>query len=405
MLDLIQVPFGYLMSFLYQITSNYGVALILFGIIVKLITLPATAKGKRSMMKMSRLTPRLKEIQEKYANDQQKQGEAMRALYKQEGVSMTGGCLWSFLPLLLLFPLYTVVREPIVYMLHENADVAAQIVNYIKDVNPEAFASSFYDQMVAAPLIPQYADQLRSIVANEATLEGINFTFLGINLGVTPNLGFFTTAFTWASFGAFLLPIISAGSQVVGMWVSQRLNNSLVTDSRGMQDKETAKNSDAGRQGKMMMWTMPLLSLWIGFTIPAALSLYWIVQGVVSTVTDIILTKKYRKIYDAEDAARLKKALEADALEAEKERVRAERRAANPDGITENTSKKKLQQIKQREQEAARKEAAREYAQKKGEEVPEAAAVKAPSGDPKRPYSKGRAYDPNRYASDNTEES
>lgn len=404
MLDLIQVPFGYLMSFLYQITSNYGVALILFGIIVKLITLPATAKGKRSMMKMSRLSPRLKEIQEKYADDQQKQGEAMRALYKQEGVSMTGGCLWSFLPLLLLFPLYTVVREPIVYMLHENADVAAKIVAYIKDVNPEAFASSFYDQMVAAPLIPQYADQLRGIVANEATLEGINFTFLGINLGTTPNVMFWKTAFTWASFGAFLLPIISALTQIGGMWISQKLNNSLVTDSRGVVDKETAKNSDAGRQGKMMMWTMPLLSLWIGFTIPAALSLYWIVQGVFSTATDIILTKRYRKIYDAEDAERLKKALEAEAAEAEKERVRAERRAANPDGITENTSKKKLQQIKQREQEAARKEAAREYAQKKGEEVPEETAAKAPSGDPKRPYSKGRAYDPNRYASDNTEE-
>ena len=154
-----------------------------------------------------------------------------------------------------------------------------------------------------------------------------------------------------------------------------------------------------------MMFIMPLMSLWIGFTIPAALSLYWIVQGVVTTVIDMILTRKYRKIYDAEDAERLKKALEADAIEAEKERLRAEKRAANPDGITENTSKKKLQQIKQREQEAAKREAAKEFALKKGIEIEEEAAPDVPSGDPSRPFCKGRAYDPNRYTSGNTEES
>ena len=407
--DLIQVPFGYLMSFLYHLTNNYGVALILFGLIVKLILMPATAKGKRSTMKMSRLSPRLKEIQKKYANDQQKQGEAMRALYKEEGVSMTGGCLWSFVPLLLLFPLYTVVREPITYMLHESSEVAAQIVQIIKDAAPEQFSgNNFYDQMIAAPLIPQFAEQLKAALPNlsEMTLQGIEFSFLGINLGVTPEFNIFAwKVYSWANIGAFLLPLLSAGTQMISMWLSQRMNNSLITDERGLQDKEAAKESDTNKQSKIMMWTMPLLSIWIGYTIPAALSLYWIVQGVISTVTDVYLTNKYRKIYDAEDAERLKRALEAEAIEAEKERLRAEKRAANPDGITENTSKKKLQQIKQREQEAAKREAAREYAQKKGTEIQEDAVPDAPSGDPRRPYSRGRAYDPNRYASGNTEES
>ena len=149
-----------------------------------------------------------------------------------------------------------------------------------------------------------------------------------------------------------------------------------------------------------MTYTMPIISLWIGFTIPAALSLYWIIQGVASTVLDLILNRKYRKIYDEEDAERLQRALEADAIEAEKERLRAEKRAANPDGITENTSKKKLQQIKQREQEAAKREAAKEYALKKGIETEEEAAPDVPSGDPSRPYCKGRAYDPNRYSTE-----
>jgi YidC/Oxa1 family membrane protein insertase len=153
----------------------------------------------------------------------------------------------------------------------------------------------------------------------------------------------------------------------------------------------------------MMMSMMPLMSLWIGFTVPCALSLYWLVQGVVSTVIDLILTKKYRAIYDAEDAQRLERALEAEALEAEKERLRAERRAANPDGITQNTSKKKLQQAQQREQEAAKAAAQKEYNAKKG--IAEETVEEAPlSGVAERPFCKGRAYDPNRYTPADTEE-
>ena len=405
--DIIRVPFGYLMSALYQLTSNYGVALILFGILVKLILLPATAKGKRSTMKMSRLSPRLNAIKEKYPDDQTKQSQAIQALYKEEGVSMTGGCLWSLIPLFLLFPLYRVVQQPIVYMLHESAEVVEQIIAVIKEGAASHFSdNAFYDQMIAAPLIPQFADKLKDIVANPETLEGVNFTFLGIDLAKIPTFNITKwDSFSWANIGAFLLPVLSAGTQFVSMLINQNMNNSLVTDERGLEDKETAKNSQASQQGKTMMYTMPLVSLWIGFTFPAAICLYWIVQGVISTVIDVILTKKYRKIYDEEDAIRLEKALAADALEAEKERIRAQKRAANPDGITENTSKKKLQQAQKREQEAAKREAAKEYAIKKGiltqEEIAEA---DVPSGDPSRPYCKGRAYDPNRYASRPTEE-
>lgn len=404
--DIIQVPFGYLLSLLNQLTSNYGLALIIFAIVLKLVLLPITAKSKKSTMKMSRLTPKLQALQKKYAGDQQKLNEATQALYREEGVSMGGGCLWSLVPLLILLPLYAVVRQPITYMLHESAEVAEQIVKLIKEAMPGEFGkNNFYDQMIAAPLIPQFAEQLKGIVANPATLEGLNFTFLGIDLGAVPTFNVFKwEVWNWATIGAFLLPVLSAGGQVLSMLINQRMNNSLVTDEKGVEDKETAKNSQANQSGKIMMYMMPLMSLWIGFTIPAALSLYWFIQGLVTTATDVYLTKKYRKIYDAEDAARLAKAMEEEAIEAEKERVRAERRAANPDGITTNTSKKKLQQQQQREQEAAKAAAAKEYAAKKGIVIEEEEKPAVMSGIPSRPYCKGRNYDPNRYASENTEE-
>ena len=405
--DIIRIPFGWLLALLYDWTSNYGIALIIFAIALKVILFPLTAKSKKSMMKMSRLTPRIQALQKKYEGDQQKLNEETQKLYKEEGVSMGGGCLWSFIPLLILIPLYNVVREPIVYMLGETSEVAAQIVSTIKAGAADAFSGrDFYDQLIAAPLIPQFAEQLKAIVANPDTLQGMEFNFLGINLGAVAQWKVWTwDKFDWAHIGAFLIPLLSGASQVLSMLVSQKMNNSVITNEKGLEDKEAAKKSQSAQSNKMMMWMMPIMSLWIGFTVPGALSLYWFIQGIVSLVMDIFLTKHYRKIYDAEDAERLARAMAAEAEEKEKERLRAERRAANPDGITLNTSKKKLQQKQQREEQAAKAAAAKEYAVKKGlaeEEQQEAPSVM--SGIPERPYAKGRNYDPNRYSGHNTEE-
>ena len=398
--DLIKIPFGYLLDWLYQFTTNYGLSLIIFAIIIKLVLLPASIKSKKSSMKMSRLSPRVQALQEKYAGDQQKQNEAVQALYREEGVSMGGGCLWSFLPLFILFPLYAVVRQPITYMLHETVEVAAQVVSVIKDAVPAAFGKNeFYNEMIAASRIREFAEELKGIVANPRTLEGLNFNFLGINLGLQPNWKIWTwETYDWSTIGLFLLPLASTGVQFLSMFVAQKQNNSVVTNEKGLQDEEMAKKSQANQSTQTMLYMMPLMTLWIGFTVPGALSIYWLIQGVIATVQDAILTKHFRKIYDEEDAIRQARAAEEEKLLAEKERIRAERRAANPDGITENTSKKKLQKKLQSEQEAAKAAAKREYEAKKGIVTEEAPEKEVMSGIPSRPYCKGRNYDPNRYS-------
>ena len=406
--NLITVPFGWLLGQLYNLFQNYGVAMIVFGILVQLIMLPIKAKSKKSMMKMSRVQPMIQDIQKRYANDTQKQNEMLQKLYQEEGISMGGGCLWSMVPLFILIPLFTVIREPLTYILGETAEVSAQIIDVIKTAAPEMFnlKNSYYDQVSAAQAIPQFAEQLRAAIPgiSGTTLAGVNFNFLGINLGMIPQFNIFssTWAWDWAHIGAFLIPLLSAGSQVLSMWISQKTNDSVLTNEKGIQDKEMAKNSTQNQSTQTMLWMMPLMSLWIGFTVSASLSLYWFVGGIVGTISDAIMTKHYRKIYDAEDAVRLQKYLEAERLEAEKERIRAERRAANPDGITTNTSKKKLTR-QQREQEAYEKAAAaKEYAAKRGIAIDEEGAS-CMSGIPSRPYCKGRNYDPNRYAN-STEE-
>jgi len=406
--DIVIVPFSYLLRFLYQLVNNYGWALILFTILVKVILIPLTAKSKKSMMQMSRMTPYVQALRKKYENDPQKQNEAIQALYKEEGISGGCGCLWSLVPLLILFPLYTIIREPITYILGESAEVTAKIVEIIKANAPAGVFSgnTYYDQMVAAPLIPQYKELLAELNLSADTLQGVNFTFLGIDLASTPTFNVFAAEFwKWSTVGAFLLPVLSAGTQMLTSWISQKMNNSVITNERGFQDKEAAKNSDTNKTAKYMLYLMPIMTLFFGFSMVAAMSLYWFLQSIASTVIDIVLTKIYRKEYDNEDSARRLKALQEEAEAAEKERIRAERRAANPDGITENTSKKKQKQQAQREKDAIKAAAAREYAIRKGEYVEEEDVTpKTLSGIPDRPYCKGRAYDPDRYSVNNTEE-
>ena len=404
---IITVPFGWLLGQLYSLTGSYGLAMIIFAVIVQSIMLPIRAKSKKNSMKLSRIQPRIQDIQKRYT-DPQKQNEMMQKLYQEEGVSLGGSCLWSLVPLLILFPLFSVIRQPITYMLGESAEVAQQIVDVVKANNASLFNPKYptYDQVFAAQGIAMYAKEIQAAIPgiSAETLAGINFEFLGVNLGNVPTWQFWAwDAYNWANIGLFLIPVISAASQLLQMWIGQKMNDSVITNEKGVQDKETAAKSQQNQSMQMMMWMMPIMSLMIGFSVSAGLSIYWFVGGVYSMISDAIMTKYYRKVYDAEDAVRLAKAMEQDRIEAEKERIRAERRAANPDGQTQNTSKKKLNKKLREEEAAAKAAAAKEYNAKKG--IVETAEEKTVmSGIPSRPYCKGRNYDPNRYASKSTEE-
>jgi len=397
-MNFISKPFGWLLAQLYNLTGSYGLSIMIFAVLVQLVLLPMTMKSKKSTMKMSRLQPKVQAIKKKYPDDQQKQNEAMQALYKEEGAGMgCGGCLWSLLPLFILFPLYAVIREPMTYVLGLSTETIEAIV---KIFDPTVTDYTRVSQITVAGWMVNNGELLAGIEGlSETARAGINFSFLGgIDLGAIPQFNVFNSevwSWTWPCIGLFLIPVISAGSQILQMLITQKMNNSVIKNEQGLADKEAAKDSQANQTTKVMMWMMPIMSLMIGFSLPGALSLYWFVGGVIRTIEDMVLTSHYRKIYDAEDAVRLQKTLELEAIEAEKERIRAERRAANPDGITENTSKKKLQQKQRQAEQEAKAAAAKEYAAKKGIEVKEDDLPL--SGVKDRPYCKGRAYDPDRY--------
>ena len=387
----IQIPFGYVLEFFYGFFHNYGIALILFSLAVKVILLPLSMKQKKSMMKTSRLQPKVKQIELACGDDKQKYQQEVNQLYKDEGVSMMGGCLWSLLPLLILFPLYNVIREPLQYLLHltdSQVESVKAAFAAAKDIDVKKVDA--YWQYAAAADMATYG---KGIVEN---IKSINFNFLGINLGEQPSWKFWTMR-SWSEIGGLLIPIVSGGLNYLAMFISQKTNDTVITDDAGNKDAASA----TAQTGKAMTFMMPLVSVVFGYIMPLGLSIYWIAQSILGIVQDYFLTKHYRKIYDAEDEIKRQKAAALAEENAEKERIRAAKRAANPDGITENTSKKKQQLRDRQERDAAAKEYEAKRRAEKGEPLPEPRTN--PGGEENRPYARGRAYVADRYDGESEE--
>lgn len=389
--DCIRVPFGYALEWLYRLTGSYGAALIIFALVVKLILLPVSMKSKKNMMKMSRLAPKMKALEIKYAADKNKYQMEVMKLQQEEGISATGGCLWTLLPLVVLLVLYQVIRSPLVYMMHIPAEQAAAAVQAVVDSGAELGGNAYYHQMIIASRMQEFLPVIRQAVPElaGAELTPINFEFLGINLGQIPTWRFWTLA-GWAQIGLFLIPLISAGSQWLSMVISQKFNSSVTTNEKGEQVEDATA---AAQSMKMMNLFMPIMSLWIGFSMPASMSIYWIAQAVFGLGQEAFLTVYYRKDYDAEDELRRQLAAEEAEREAERARIRAEKRAKMGDVTDPNTSKRKL----------AAKEKAERGPVIEGKLTPEEREALRKnqndclSGIPERPYCKGRAYKADRY--------
>lgn len=386
--NIIKTVFGYVLEFFYNFTNNYGLALILFSLAVKIILFPASAKSKKSMMKTSRLQPRVKELELAYGEDKTGYQQAVQALYKEEGVSMFGGCVWSLLPLLIIIPLYRVIQEPLTYVRHLDADIVAQLKEVYATMEGIALDKvGYYWQFVVASNIEKYGAGIADGV------ESLKLSLFGIDLGMTPSWKVWTMT-TWSAFGAALLPILSGALNYLSMFVSTKMNSTVISNEKGEHDKAAAKS--ANDNNKTMTMMMPLMSVFFGFMFPAGISIYWVSQSAFGILQDIILTSHYRKVYDAEDEVRREKAAFYAAEEAEKERIRAAKRAANPDGINAN-SKKKQQLREKQEREAAAKEYEIKRRMELGLPIETEEEEEFPGGEPDRPYARGRNYSPDHY--------
>ena len=403
MLDAIATPFGWLMMRLYELTNNFGWAIILFSLAVALVMLPFMAKSKKSMMRMTRLQPRMMELQKKHEGNPQKLNEEMARLYREEKVSPMGGCLWSLLPFPILIALYRAVVKPITIMMgvaDELLQPGGAIYEQLTALgysmsNYTTSNNTFYEQIYQSKFISEHFDQFSGL---SDRLVQMDYSFLGLDLSQTPDWHFWSFDFsngTWVVLGLFMLPLISTALSYLSMYISRKINPQV-----GASQQQQASASSM----KTMMIIMPLMSLWIGYVMPAALCVYWIMNSLTGIIREVVLTRIYSKQMAKEDAERLERE-RAREEELERKRQETERlRAMNATKVNKNTSKKKQQA--QAAQSAAERRAAAERSERaaRRERLGIVEEEKPASQVGNRRFARGRAYVEDRYENPETAE-
>ena len=357
-MGIILKPFAMLLMFLYEFFNSYGIALILFGFIVKLILFPVTLKSKKSMIQMNMLSGRMNQLKVQYGKNPERYNMEVQKLYEQEKVNPMGGCLWSLIPMFVLIGLYGIIREPMTNMMDLPKDMVAQVAELTGVANtgnyPQiAMVQALNDSAVLASVKAALGDAA-------AGLQGMDFSFLGMNLADIPSFKFWQQGLPGVLM--FILVLVSTATSYLSMKVSMATNQ---------MNKQS--NAQADQTNKMMMWMMPLMSLWIGFTVPAGLTVYWISQYIMTMLSEVICGKMLKKDYEAARAA---------AEEAERQAKIEEKR---------RKEEARIERAKRIEEEKLNK--------KKGikKEPAQPGVNKDDSREGLRAYARGRAYVPDRF--------
>ena len=383
--EIITWPFAKLMVMFYNLTNSYGLALILFSLTVNLVLMPFMAKSKKSMMRTTRLQPRIQELQRRHEGNQQKLNAEMQKLYQEEGFNPASGCLWSLLPLFLLFPLYSIIRLPITRMMMADASVVDSLSElFTEQVSNLSARAAGYKEIILTNLAHANWSSIPEELKTKGLMD-INLNFLGVPLGDTPDWRvIFTGPWTWAAIGLFLIPFISAGLSWVSMKVSTAIN-------------PTTADAQSQSMNKSMNMMMPLMSVVFCFMMPAAMGIYWISNSVFGMARDYALTKYYKKQLDIEDAERLaarsQREKELEAKREETERLKAEGKTE----VNANTSKKKLQASEKQKSEERKAAIIRDERAARRERLGIKETEKPASQVGNRRYARGRAYVPDRY--------
>ena len=315
-LQIILTPFSWLLKTLATVFNSYGLALIFFALLVKVVLFPLSLKGKKGMIQMSILSGQQKAIAERYPNDKEKQNQELQKLYEQNGVNPMSGCLWSFLPLPLLMLLYVIIRRPFRYLMGLADSAITAVASALGYAD---FTIAGYNELYLAAMMN--ADN----VSTAATAAGVevsqmflmNFDFLGIDLSQVPTLNFWANGISWNSVGLFLIPLVSAGLSLLSMVVSTKTN---------VMNKE--QQAAAASTNRSMYIVSPLLSLWIGYSMPAGLGIYWIANSAFQMVQEVICGRILKDEYVKAQAVMEENARKAKEAEKERRRIAAEKKAA-----------------------------------------------------------------------------
>ena len=285
--------FGYLLQFLYGLINNYGIAIILFTVIIKIVLLPLSIKQQKTMKKSSELQEKMKVIQFKYKNDPEKMNQEMMSLYKSENMSPFSGCLTAIVQLLLLLSIFYLVRSPLTFM---EKIPTENINHYVQQLQESGKAvSQVYPEI---DLIREY-QFLKEKNPEDANVDKLNIqmNFLGLDLSKIPQQNM-------TDYTVYIIPALYILSSFISIRMTtamQMKNANKQKEEKATIDGTTAKElipqeenneMDAVMQtNKMMSWMMAIMSISIAFIAPLGLALYWLVSNILMIIERLILNK------------------------------------------------------------------------------------------------------------------
>ncbi|MDO4271028.1 MAG: YidC/Oxa1 family membrane protein insertase [Eubacteriales bacterium] len=309
-------PLGLILLAIFKTVHSYGLAVILFALLVKLICIPLAIKGKKSMLAMTAMNAELQSLQKKYANNRVKLNDEMQKLYDKHGVNPMSGCLPQFIPLPIMMGLYYAVQQPLKFMMGFADDKIAALA---KLVGVDIATAGYYGQITIAEKLGQMTDAagnfpaaVTSITNGAGELLNIDFSFLGLNLAQTPSISH--PGIIW------IIPILSGATAFLSSFVMQKMQGT--------------QNSPAAGQMKALTYMMPLMSVYFGFILPGAIGIYWIFNNVFTCLQEVVLTKWLRGKREQAEAEK------QAAIEAEKASKRAANQAAQLQQSQEAKKKK-----------------------------------------------------------------
>ena len=279
--------FGYLLNALYTVFNNYGIAIIIFSIILRIILIPITVKQQKSLKKSAELQEEMKEIQRKYKNNPEKLNQETIDLYKREKLSPFAGCFSSIIQLLIILSVFWLVSQPLTYMKKIDTNI---INNYKTELQQQGDQSAYME----IEIINKYGAQDERV--------RLNMDFLGLDLSKVPS----SNLNDWR---VYIIPILYVISSIVSIKITNNFNKKKKNDKKAITDGKELQTQDEPNEleameamNKNMMYMLPLMSVFIAFIAPLGLALYWFVSNILVIIEKIIIDTVIKHKEEKENA-------------------------------------------------------------------------------------------------------
>ncbi|MBR2703874.1 MAG: YidC/Oxa1 family membrane protein insertase [Clostridia bacterium] len=277
--------FGYVLNWLYNVVGqNYGLAIILFTLLIRVVILPITYKQQKSMKKSTELQGKIKEIQFKYKNDQNQMQKEVMELYKSENISPFSGCLSAILQLVIILSVFWLISKPLTYMKKIDSGIIEGYKNEIMQENGNNKISNYYE----IEIIDKKSAQDESV--------RINMNFLGLDLSKVPgqNLN---------DYRVYIIPALYIVSSIVSMrFMTNKKKNKRKALGDGTEKTKSEEPDMSEQMNKSMSLITPIMAVSIAFIAPLGLALYWFVSNLLMIIERIAITKYVDSKEDKEDA-------------------------------------------------------------------------------------------------------